>query len=519
MTSTRLPGAFTIAVGSLFGLFAIVSIMLGEGNTLANVFLYLIVGTCGLAVIAPRAAFFVFLITCGYVDLFKRLMVVTGRVSMDDLYYVLGLAPALFSCLIISVLVRGVIGGLPMTRFHVWLFVTGCGVVFLNAVLSFLDVDHSIGKVLQGTANGGLYGMLIFVVPMLFRDEEEVLRLFKFVLWTYAPVGLYGIVQKIWGFQDFELAYLMTGLSIEIKQLFTDRVRAFSTLNSPTSLGAICAAMVVMPLYLWSVKTTSGSRRILPLGLALVFSITFLGGLSASTSRTGFVMVAVMTAGIFAFRSRPGTITFYSIGGAAFATLLVGARFFQDRLEWMTFKLTEKLGGSLASETINVNTFSDRLQGFASVLTNPAAYTWFGHGAGRGTDPRDPLYNHDLLSSTLVRWGAVPLFVLIAVTVAFLIWTHGQLLGIRDARRRNIGAAMLSLAMSFFAISITSGNVLSIFPVNTFFWLAVTATIVIVAADARANAPARKSAASASGARFASAQRPYITTVHPLPNS
>lgn len=152
---------------------------------------------------------------------------------MDDLYYVLGLAPALLSCIILSVLVRGVIGGIPMTKRHLWLFLTGCGVVLVNAFLSFLDVDHSIGKVLQGTANGGLYGMLIFVVPMLFQDEDDVLRLFKFLLWTYAPVGFYGIVGKVWGFQDFfELAYLLTGLSIEIKQLFTDRVRAFSTLNS-----------------------------------------------------------------------------------------------------------------------------------------------------------------------------------------------------------------------------------------------------------------------------------------------
>lgn len=94
-------------------------------------------------------------------------------------------------------------------------------------------------------------------------------------------------------------------------------------------------------------------------------------------------MVAVMAAGIVAFRTRTGTAIFYSVGGAAFATLLVGARFFQDRLEWMTFKLMEKLGGSLSAETINVNTFSDRLQGFATVLTNSDAYTGLGPRCGR----------------------------------------------------------------------------------------------------------------------------------------
>jgi hypothetical protein len=516
---TRLPGAFTIAVGGLFGLFAIVSIMLGEGNTLANVFLYLIIGTCGLAFIAPRTAFFVFLVTCGYVDLFKRLMVVSGRVSMDDLYYVLGLAPALLSCIIISVLIRGVIGGIPMTQKHVWLFLAGCGVVLLNVFLSLLEPDHSFGKILQGTANGGLYGMLIFVVPMLFNDEDDVLAIFKFLLWTYAPVGLYGIVQQGWGFQDFELAYLMTGLSIEIKQLFTDRVRAFSTLNSPTALGAISAAFVVIPLYLSSVRTKDGTRRLLPLALAGLFTAIFLGALAASTSRTGIIMVVVMASGIFAFRTRTGTMIFYAVASATFGTLLLGARYMLDRIESVTDRLLNQFGGSLSDDTININTFSDRLHGFADVLTNSEAYTWFGYGATRGIDPRDPLYNHDLLSNTLVRYGAVPLFVLIIATIAFLVWTHGHLLSLRDKRRRHICAAMLAMAMSFFAISITSGNVLSIFPVNTFFWLAVTATIVIVAADSRAVARVSEKASQPAHGPLPPLGRRFTSTVNPMPQS
>ena len=62
------------------------------------------------------------------------------------------------------------------------------------------------------------------------------------------PVAIYGIVQQVEGFQLFEIAYLRTGLSIEIKQLLTNRVRAFSTLNSPTALGAISALMMVVAM-------------------------------------------------------------------------------------------------------------------------------------------------------------------------------------------------------------------------------------------------------------------------------
>lgn len=490
----RLPGILVVLGAALLGLFAVASMVLSEGNVLANLFQNLIVGGCLLSLLAPRAGFVVFLVSCGYVDLFKRLMIVSGRVSMDDLYYVLGLAPAMLSAIIGSLLIRGTIGSAAMGRRHWKLFLVGCGIVMLNALLSALDPERSFGKVLQGTANGGLYGMLIFVVPMLYKDGADVLRLFRFLVWIYAPAGVYGIVQHLWGFQDFEIAYLMTGLSIEIKQLFTDRVRAFSTLNSPTALGAISAALLVMTLFLAFSRNQRRGGRMLSLPMAALFALTYLGALVASTSRSAFVMVLVMVLGAVCFQSRARTLLFYSLGGGAFAVLLVGARFFQDRLEWMTSVMMQKFEGRLSAETININTFSDRLQGFAAVLTNPDAYSWFGHGPHRGKDPTDPLYNHDLLSSTLVQWGAVPLAVLLVATVGFLAWTHSQILGIQDTGRRRIGAASLALVISLFAISITSGNVLSIFPVNTFFWLGVTATILVVAADAGNEKAARESA-------------------------
>jgi hypothetical protein len=71
-------------------------------------------------------------------------------------------------------------------------------------------------------------------------------------------------------------------------------------------------------------------------------------------------------------------------------------------------------------------------------------------------------------------------------------------------------------------ISITSGNVLSIFPVNTFFWLAVTATIVIVAADARAIAPVtapQRAPLPASQPADKKRGRFISRAVHPMPQS
>lgn len=58
-----------------------------------------------------------------------------------------------------------------------------------------------------------------------------------------------------------------------------------------------------------------------------------------------------------------------------FATLLIGATYFQDRLNDMSEKLIALAGSRFSEDTLSINTFSDRLQGFSQVLTDPNAYS------------------------------------------------------------------------------------------------------------------------------------------------
>jgi hypothetical protein len=498
----------TIAGGVLFALFAIASILLGDSNAIAHLFLYLMAGGGLLAIVSPRAGFVLLLISCAYVDLLKRLMVISGRLAIDDLYYVLGLSPVLLAVILGSIIVRGAVGSIEVNNFHLKLLSLGGVMVIVTTILALMGGDRSAGKIMQSVANGGFYATLLFVVPVLYPTTGQVLRLLKLVLWIHVPVGIYGVVQKVWGFQEFEIQYLMSGLSIEVKQLFTDRVRAFSTLNSPTSLGAICGVFVVLPIFLARLKNKAGKRFIgmLP---AVSMSVIFFAGMLASTSRTALVVVLVMTAGIYCFQSLKKTVLYYGFGGAAFVALLFGAEYLLTHIEQATDVLLSSLGRSLSEESINLNTFSDRLQGFASVLANPDAYTLFGYGPERGLDPKDPLYNHDLLSSILVRFGAVPLLVMLASASGFAIWAHLKVLSIPDEGRRKLGAGMLSMVLSLIAISITSGNVLAIFPVNTLFWMGVSATIVCV------GVPAMRAAKESESASSATRINPWLNTTQP----
>lgn len=468
-----------VAGGVIFVLFAVTSILLGEINAIAHLFFYMMFGGGILALLSPRQGFILLLVSCAYVDLLKRLMVVSGRMSMGDLYYVLGFSPVLLGIIILSLIARAAVGSIEVKAIHIRLFGAAACLIVATTALSYLGGDRSMGKLMQSVANGGFYAALIFVVPLLFQTTGEVLRLLKMTMWIYVPVATYGVLQKAFGFQDFEIQYLMSGLSIEVKQLFTDRVRAFSTLNSPTSLGAISAVFTVLPLFLANTKNRAG-ERFFSLRMAVLVSMLFFAATMASTSRTAFVVVVLMTIGTQCFQTKRGTLAYYGAGGAAFLALLISAGFLLIHIEAATAFLTSHIGGVLSHETIDLNTFSDRLRGFSSVLINPDAYTLFGYGSERGVDPKDPLYNHDLLSNILVRYGALPLLVMVVFVVGCLVRIHQNVLQIRDAGRRRMGAGMLAMVLSLIAISITSGNVLGIFPVNTLFWLGVSATIIAV---------------------------------------
>jgi hypothetical protein len=469
-----------IIIGAcLLGALTCISVFLGEGNILANLFLYLIAGSALVALVSPRAGFFVCLISSAYVDMLKRLMVVSDRVQMQDLYYVLGFTPVTFGMVTLALFIRGLVGRQTFTAADIRRLAAAGMIALINMALLLVSAGPEGGGGLKEAANSGLYGMIIFTTPLLFPRSDDLLRLFKTILWIFAPVAVYGVSQFVWGFRDFEIEYLRTGLSIEIKQLFTDRVRAFSTLNSPTSLGAISAAFTVLPLFLATQRAASGKRH-LGLPIALLLTGVYLAALAASTSRTGLLLIAMSVIGYWCFTSRTRTLMFYATGLVSFLAMLFAATYLQSRLDDVSQTLISLGGKYFSEETLTVNTFSDRLQGFAQVLTNPDAYTLFGYGPLRGKDPSDPLYNHDLFSNILVRYGVVALAAVAIMGTLFLWFSHLSLLNIRDHRKRRIGAMMLALAMGFVAISGISGNVLSIFPVNIIFWLIVAAAIMAV---------------------------------------
>ena len=512
--------AIVIIAGAIGGLFVTLSVLLSSGNTLAHLCFYLLVGGGMLGLLAPRVAFFVWIIACAYSDFLKRLTVVFGEVGRMDLMYVLGITPAMFSAIVVSLMIGGFTGAYQVRMSHWKLLILGLMLTLANGIICAIETGGSMQMAMQGIANGGLYSLMLFVMPVMFPRYEDTLRVLRFTLWVFLPVALYGIAQQIDGFQPFEIAYLRTGLSIEIKQLLTNHVRAFSTLNSPTALGTVSAVLVVICWFLSRLSRPAPlqHKRWVNRWIAMLMMPAYACALLASTSRSAPLLIVFGFAAGWCFLSPGRTLLFYSVVLSAFVGLVVASPWLLGHLDeanrWVTSGVEND---TLASQMASVGTYSDRLFGFANVLSNPAAYSFFGRWDGNLDLLPESLKHHDIVSAMLLRFGIVPLLICIFGLASVLIRLHKELYGIDDPVRQRLMAMSIGLAAGLIFLSALSGNVLGVFPVNVFFWM--SAGIALVCTLPVPTVAPRPEGARYTGLGHDLARRPHAgcQTIQPAP--
>jgi hypothetical protein len=299
-----------------------------------------------------------------------------------------------------------------------------------------------------------------------------VVRLTKLLLWAYVPAALYGLFQQMYGFQEFEIAYLKTGLTLEIKQLYASEVRAFSTMNSPTAFSVVSAILCTLSLTLAFTPRREGGGTLLKKKAAFALAAVYFAAIVASTSRSAMLLVMIAWIAFLCFRSRKATSGLYTGMGVAFVGLVALSGTILSNLDAVQDKVSGMTGeGQLASQLSRVGTFSDRLRGFSNVLTNPDVYTLFGYGPSRGTDDTDPLYAHDMISNTLVAYGLVPLIAIVVVGGMVVSRMHRLIFRMHDRHHRLLAAGFLAIAFALFVLSAVSGSVFGTFPINVLLWL------------------------------------------------
>lgn len=472
MNENRAGVLFPVLVLGGVGLFALASILLTEGNTIGEFCRYLLAGGFLLSVVSPRIGFYVWLTLCGYNDLLKRLMIMGGRVTHGDLPFVLGITPAMFGGIVVALAVGGLMGTRRLVFRDLVAIMAGCILMVGTGALAYMKEKAGLNGVMQAMANNGLYALLLFVLPLLFSSVESLMKLWRLMVFIFLPVAVYGVIQQVHGFAEFEIEYLKTGLSIEIKQLVAGEVRAFSTLNSPSALSVVCACLAVVSVFLGTASRDKGERRVLHPLVAFLCFVIHSGGLIASTSRTPILIVPIALFGGWCFFSKGRTRAFYALTMGSFLAMVIASPWLVQRIEMVnSFIGSLASPGSFLARMISVGTYWDRLEGFATVLMNVDAYTLLGWGIDENGEGR--FHFHDPLSEVLVRFGALALLLMIVVVVWLLRLSHRQAWNLHEVRDRQFAARMIAIAFSILGISMISGSILTVFPNNVLFWMSL----------------------------------------------
>ena len=233
MNSNAIQKVAALTIGMLIALRVISGVLAGGGNSLGNLYMFLAISFLVLGVINPKGTFYILVVMTGYLDFFKRLLVLDGSVSFLDLYYVLGIAPLTLLGICVGIALNMAQGRIPVRRIDIWLFILGVTIFGVIAMFSVLGSGSGGGAgALGNIANESAYVCLIFVVPILFRDAEQLSKLITFIVYAYVPVALYTLYQSKFGLTDWELQYLLSGLSLEARQLNERVFRPFSTMNA-----------------------------------------------------------------------------------------------------------------------------------------------------------------------------------------------------------------------------------------------------------------------------------------------
>lgn len=487
-----LLGFFTF-IAFISAIIVVFSVFISHGNEIGNLFKYLLVLSFFIGLLSPKPSFSLLLVLCLVIDLCKRMMVVSGRISSMDLYYVLGIPPVLVTGIAVSALIGIAQGRLQFRLQHLLLMAASALIILFSLFTNARELGFSPGVLFPVLANQGIYTLLLFLVPLYFQDRSEIVALLRKLIWLCIPIAIYGVVQKIWGYQEFEIAYLKTGYTMEIKQLESGEIRPFSSLNSPTSYGALCATMAAFSIvFMFIRKNYHNTEKILSPYIALPSLLIFLTGLIASTSRTSSAIFPIILAGFFCFVSKKRTIGLYSTLISAFIALWIFAPLLLQNLMPLQAMITDVVGQDnfLAQITV-VGTYTDRLQGFINLTRNPKVYTLFGHGTQTDLANTDDLFSHDALTSSIITYGIIPVLCILIPAIFATAKAHIVIYNIKDTLNRNIAATCVAAGLSYAIISLIGGSVFNVFPINAFLWLflGITALMATPSSSSPATEP------------------------------
>lgn len=454
----------------MLSLVALVNIMTSSGSVIGNSAIYIGVIAALLGLLRPKEGLIIFFVLCGYSDLFKRFMVLDTSFSMMDITRVLAMAPLVLFTIVLAVFLKGLHQrSLNKTDIATFGF---CVICFMAALVMAKKSGGGMGS-LRLVADYGAFVFLIFVIPRLYPTIDECLNLIKKLLWIFLPVALYGIKQWQLGISSFELAYLESGFTIESRQLLDISVRAFSTLNSASSLTVVSAAAMLLTIVLYRAKKIGFI-------IFVIFFVSFTLSSIATLTRTGWGVMILGLPLFLMYRKKFMAYGVYFCGAVTALALIIFSEFFLENLQFWQEKISGKGDFGRSTQAFRVTTLADRFIGLKN-LKNPDNWTLFGvdyKKASYGTGRFDSdAFSHDMFTKLFFQFGAIPCFSLLAIIIYFVIKSHNSIYRL-SGENRLIATSCLAVIAALLT-SLSTGGYLLQFPANVFLW--VTASLLLIA--------------------------------------
>lgn len=420
-----------------------------------------------MSLYSPKFGLYALVFLGSYLDLFKRLIVLSIDQSFLDVTKVLAVAPLCAVATYLGMLGRIAFKEIEFKRFD---FIVFSIAMLIAMVTAAANKSSGFLGALQAGVQYSCYIPLVCVLRIILNNFRELENLIKWVFGIFIPVGIYGLIQTAFGYADFERQYLLSGYTSTFMNLYEKYPRPFSTLNSTGAYTVMMGLLTVLSLGFYRYLRIRYPRKFSNF-IYLLFSVFFMSCSLFSLGRVGYFVFIIGIPLTYVFMRKRLTFIFYSTGIILYIAIIIFAKeiylFFENnQTQYFSYN-------SRFARIFEMGTYGDRLWSFRNITENPKLHTLFGDSSGF----RDLIVSkdkgeliHEAMSESLYRVGIVGTL-LILFFVGFVIYTlHRGVLRTKSPSLRLFSTACLAIFVSLLISSLLIGNLLAIYPINFYLY-------------------------------------------------
>jgi len=471
--SSALRKVVILIAGLAIGIVIIIESLLSNTSVLGQLYLFVAIAAYLTGLFSPKISIYVLIFCTGYIDLFKRLMVIAGQPTNFDVACSLATPPLLCAGALTAWFTSAVMGRVKVSKSQIYSFVISLVLLSAAVVSGGEEGARGLGKV----ANTAAYPFLLVLLPVYFNRIDDKIKLMKFTYIVFVGVALYMLKHAYFGLADFEYDYLLTNLSQEVRILTEgSNMRMFSTMNGAAIVSIMCGIM-----FAWSfLNPWSKNFRFLIVRLSC--AALFATASYFTLSRTGWACGLATLFFYFTFKRWRTTVLVYAFSLITVASLVILSPAIKD------MQLLEKFEGHLrtitttnrfsrADQAVTIGSMNGRLHGWVNLMTKDNMWTPFGWkmaGINRQKVHGDDM-GDDIIFWAVMQFGYVFCAIMGGGMIVFLYKLHRFVCSLDyGSRERRICTISLATAIGILFGGLSNSAQLLVFPVNIYFYLSIS---------------------------------------------